>query len=353
MKALFMPGPSPSTVFVMAGLARALQLGGHGVLVAANDEAAELAADIGLPAVSVTSMASDHAARRRQDGSSGGPADGQVDSAAAEREALRELIRSWRPDVIVGAPLVIAAPGLAAEFGLPFVRHAWDTGEPDTVALDVADARIPWPDLDVEIAPPSLLPDPKPGAQFMRWMPGNRQSALEPWMYVRGERRRVCVTAGSRSAEDDGFRYVRRLVTAASASNVEIVIAAPEFLAARLREVLPGVLAGWIPLDVVASTCALVVHPAGGVTTMTAVRAGVPQLIAPMWDVPLATASLVCDFGAGAMVVPDSTDAVAAACEAMLSDRSYAQSACVLAREMAALPTPSDVVGVLEKVVSL
>jgi glycosyltransferase len=187
----------------------------------------------------------------------------------------------------------------------------------------------------------------------MRWFPGNRQRELEPWMYARPGRRRVCVTSGSRAARDSydhSYRFLRDTARAVAALDVELVIAAPEAVAADLRAEFPGVRAGWIPLDVVAPTCDLFVHHAGGFTSMTGMNAGLPQLLLPNGPLLVPAARRLADHGAAITLMPgeDTADTLAAACDELLTDPAYRDRAGGIAREIAGLPLPAEVVGVLE-----
>lgn len=178
---------------------------------------------------------------------------------------------------------------------MPYVRHAWDGANP--VQLDpyaneelqpelrqLGLNQLPEPAAFIDICPPSLRPPGMGRAQRMRWIPGNLQRKLEPWMYSRGSVRRICVTSGSRVSFSDSHDFLHALVENVASLEAEIVVAAPEDAAAKLRERLPGIRTGWIPLDVVAPTCDVIVHHGGGVTSMTAINAGTPQLAIPQWS---------------------------------------------------------------------
>jgi UDP:flavonoid glycosyltransferase YjiC (YdhE family) len=79
-------------------------------------------------------------------------------------------------------------------------------------------------------------------------------------MYSRPGRRRVCVTAGSRASLDQGLEFLSALVERVAGLGAETVIAAPDDVAAELARRRPGILAGWLPLDVVLGTCDAVAH---------------------------------------------------------------------------------------------
>jgi UDP:flavonoid glycosyltransferase YjiC (YdhE family) len=282
--------------------------------------------------------------------------------AAASLDPLLGLAEDWRPDLVVGGTLTYAAPLLAHRLGVPYVRQAWDIKdfdgidpganaelrpELDALGLD----RLPDPDLFVDVSPPSLRPHNAPPAQLMRWTPVNQQREVEPWMYTRGEQRRVVVTGGSRGLN---FDFVKEMVEKVSALGVEVVVAAPEELAAKLRDQIDGIRAGWIPLDVVAPTSDLIVHHAGGVTALTALHFGIPQLaVMESQDSASHGAALdrIAGLGAGLTLYPAefTAERVGAACRDLLDDPAYTQRSQALAQEMTKLPLPSEVVGVLEQ----
>ncbi|BBC30322.1 hypothetical protein SGFS_016160 [Streptomyces graminofaciens] len=376
MKVLFVAGPSPATVFGLASLASALRNAGHHVIMAATEELSSHVTGIGLPTVVVTDrtwqslITTDRAGRpvprmtrgvdseRRHHG-------GWFGRLAAESlPSLLEVSANWRPDLVVGGSMSYAAPLLAAHLGVPHVRQAWDTY--DTRGVDAYAARelapeldrlgmseLPEPELFIDVCPPSLrLPDAAP-AQSMRWIPGNRQEPLEPWMYTRDDRPRVCVTSGSReTAANQDFLY--RLVEDLATFDAEILVAAPEEAVSRLRGVTGRVRAGWMPLDVVAPTCDLVVHHGGGVTGLTAMNAGVAQLLLPRWDIFAASMRRTAQYGAARVLFPEDADreALPKACHELLEDPVHRESARALAAEIASLPGPAEVADVLESLVA-
>ncbi|GEC03472.1 dNTP-hexose glycosyl transferase [Streptomyces spinoverrucosus] len=375
MRILFLAGGSPATIFGLAPLATAARNAGHQVFLASTEEMMPVAAGAGLPGVPVTGRSiRDFMTTSRTGESLQWPEDPQEHihfigrgfgrMAADSLPALTELGRAWKADLVVGGMLCFAAPLAARHLGIPYVRQAWDTGEPPEVDGAAASVmgpelaelgldRLPEHDLYVDICPPSLRPADAFDAQPMRYIPGNGQRALEPWMYVPGERRRILVTAGSRVSRHQYFDYVRELARKVGALGTELLVAVPDDVADELTEGLRHVRAGWMPLDVVAPTCDLVVHHAGGGTALSAMNAGVPQLLIPNMPKLVPPSRRLVDFGA-ALMVPDgedSQDAVVAACEKILGDSSYRERSQALAAEIAGMPLPAQVVGALEDLV--
>ncbi|MFE1029941.1 nucleotide disphospho-sugar-binding domain-containing protein [Streptomyces sp. NPDC058818] len=373
MKILFIPGGSPATVFGLVPLAQALRGAGHDVLMASTEDMMPVVTGTGVPGIAVTPHDIWHYITKDREGNPKeipddlprqGPFVGRwfAQMGADGLPVLLDITRGWRPDLVVGGSMSYAAPLLAAHLGIPYVRQAWDTDDsnaqdrgaerelqPELRALGLS--RLPEPDLRIEICPPSLTPPEAPPARLMRWLPGNLQRGLEPWMFTRGDRRRVCVTAGSRATPERTFAFLRGLVENIAPLDVEIVVPAPDALAADLRAELDGVRTGWIPLDVLAPTCDLVVHHAGGATTMTTMNAGVPHLIIPEAVVFDAPARRIADFGAALVLSPAEAtpERVAEACGQLLSDPSFRERALELSREIATMPLPAEMVGPLEK----
>ncbi|MFF5113946.1 nucleotide disphospho-sugar-binding domain-containing protein [Streptosporangium sp. NPDC000509] len=282
--------------------------------------------------------------------------------AAASLDRLRTLITSWRPDILVCGPHAYAGPVLAAHFGLPCVRHLLtgtpadregthpgvdDELQPELCALGLD--RVPDFDLAIDIFPESIRPEGAP-VQPMRWTPVNEQRPLEPWMLAPGERRRVLMTAGSLATPTHGTGLLRNLVASLAELDVELVVAAPDEVGVLLRGERGVANAGWMPLDVVLPTCDLIVHHSGTMTALTAMHAGVPQLIIPQesrlidWARSLATRGVAITLPPG----EDTPDAVTRAAGDLLTDPVYAAGARSLADEIAAMPLPTDVLDVLK-----
>ncbi len=385
MRALFVVAGSKAAVFALTPFAWAMRNAGHEVFMAAAEDMMPTVAGVGLAAISVTDLPIRHFISTDRAGNRLEVPQDPVEQtplfigrwfgrlAAACMDTLRGLAEVWRPDVVIGGTLVYAAPLLAAELGVPYVRHAWDAMvATESTGIDPGAAEelrpelamlgldgLPEPDLFIDICPPSLRPQDAAPAQPMRWRPGNLQRRLEPWMYTRGTKPRVCVTSGSRVVREPGpylkaYEFLFDLASQVASLDVEVVVAVPDRVAAEVRAVLGDVRAGWIPLDVVAPTCDLMVHHGGGVTIMTAMNAGVPQLILHGPHVPrlhAARSNRVAEYGAAIALPPggDIIDRIPRLCADLLSDSAYAEHARALSMEIAALPSPGEVVGAVEK----
>lgn len=371
MRVLFVAGGSSATVFAIAPLATAMRNAGHQVIMAANDDLMTPITEIGIPAVSVSPLPIQHFVWSDRDGN-------QVRVPQDMREGLLHMGRSfarmglaaldgllalsedWRPDLVVGGAMSLGAPLLAGKLGVPYVRHAWDTialADLDQGAADELAAQgapdVPPAELFVDICPPSLRAVQVPKSRPMRWVPGNRQCTLERWMYTRDDAsHRMLLTAGTRSFMPGNVPFLRRLAEALARLDVEVLIAAPEDTADRLRPELGDVHIGWIPLDVVAPTCDLILHHGGGVTALTALNAGVPQLILARGAYVLAAAQSLEQAGAGRLLEADQDDAESTvkACVDVLSNPDYRARARAMAEQNARQPSVADMADSLEAI---
>nr|AXL05607.1 UDP:flavonoid glycosyltransferase YjiC, YdhE family [uncultured bacterium]AXL05623.1 UDP:flavonoid glycosyltransferase YjiC, YdhE family [uncultured bacterium] len=337
----------------------------------------EIITEVGLPAVPIT----DPDMNPRQIIAERGLARVPTDPVERERlsgqwysrleavtlDALLAFTKDWRPDVVIGGMNSYAAPLLAAHLDVPWVRHGWDIHDPRLLDAGANDElreelaavgldRIPEPDLFIEITPPSLRPQDAPAAQMMRWIPGNSQRRLEPWMYTRGAGPRIGVTVGTGVATYNQYDFLQGIVENVATLDAEVVVPVAEDAAPTLRERLgDNVRLGWLPLDIVAPTCDVLVHQSGGSTMMTALSVGVPQVLIPDPGLNRANemARRIVEAGAGLSLSPEeaTTDAIAKICQEIIDDPSYATAARALAQEIALLPLPSEVARRVEWVV--
>lgn len=379
MKYLFVAGEHPSACIALIPLASALREAGHEVFMAATAETVAAVESRGVPAFSVIASPMRHFIGCDREGNAAPvPVDpvGELRftggwtgrMAAACLPALVGFALDWRPDVAVGGTMSHAAGLLAARLGIPYVRHLWDAG--DTAEQDIgarAELReelerlglyaLPDPDLWIETRPPRLRGTPVAPAQEMRWAADGPPRTSEPWPRTRGSRPRVCVTLGTRLAPAcpdvaDGLLGALRTVTESLARlDVELVVEAPDAVGAALSAEFDGVRAGRFPPAAVARTCDVVVHPADPLTALTAIDAGVPQVLTPHSVRGVPMARRLAGIGAAIALPRDASDPVlvARACEEVLGAPRYARRAAELAAESEALPTPAEAVGRLEE----
>jgi UDP:flavonoid glycosyltransferase YjiC (YdhE family) len=302
---------------------------------------------------------------------------GQFGSVIAESQVddLVRLVRRWRPDVILHDGTQFAAPVVSAITGVPTVRYL--VGNPGMLRVDTAYGTEPVPeyvrlfetfgveprtepDAWLDVCPPSVQ-YPYPGdarVLRMRYVPYNGPGAVPDWLHRPASRPRVAVTWGVTEAELRGTQMVdacRLLLDAVTGLDVEPVVAISPTLRDLLGELPAGVRVGVsLPLHALLPTCAAVIHHAGPGTTMTSSACGVPQLMItkpPHYALPGAR---VAATGAGRHLLMEDLPAgeegvamIRREVAELLADPSYRENAERLRDEIAAQPSPTDVVAEL------
>lgn len=371
-----MGAPGAGLYLPTVPLAWALRAAGHDVIMANNGAAAQTLVHSGLPAVDVCpgrdAFAEFLAVSQRINQT---PADqprprgglGMFGEIMAE--GLLILGRQYHPDLIVGLLEQGAAPLIAAELGVPLVeqsvRLAWagrDTRAGhyrQTIADFLAPTRsrlgLPEPaaaEVIIDVRPPSMTARPVAGVWPMRYVPYNQARLIPDWARSAGSRPRVCVTMGSVLPTAGNLAGLSDLLGVLAHLEIEVVLAMGDIdlspagpLPANVRP------AGWMPLQVLLTTCAAIVHHGGAGTALTALAAGVPQLAIPRSaDQPENAAALV-QRGVAIAVQPAGATAgeVQAAVVALLAEPRYRKTAAAVRDEIAAQPSPARVAERLEE----
>lgn len=392
MKILFITTGSQATYYATAPLASAARNAGHQVMAAAHEPWVETAEAIGLPTFCYSAEPIRHFMAQATgkglqfpvdlgDEAMFGQGRGFARMGLAGVKTLLDLAKDWTPDVVVGNSQSYAAMLLAAHLKIPYVRQIEYLGIPITGIDPGAEAELRpemerlgvdgllEPDLLLDATPPSLRPSYAPTtAQHVRWIPSNPQRLLERWMYTRPEgRRRVLITSGFRSVmfRNPGWG-MSLLVSELSKLDCEVLVAASPGAAERYGAELGDARVGWIPLDVAATTCEMAIHHGGATTATTFIINSVPQLIIPenppeFWPNyhRKAIATAISEFGAGKMLWPraeapdkEPGEVIAAAAKELLTEPSYTERTQFLAKEIASLPSPAEIVPMLEALAS-
>ncbi|MER7917823.1 MULTISPECIES: nucleotide disphospho-sugar-binding domain-containing protein [unclassified Streptomyces] len=296
--------------------------------------------------------------------------------ADAQLDDLVALGRDWRADVVVHDGTQFAGPVAAEALGLPNVRYL--LGYPGQLRVDTSYgtdlvpefpplferfgvAPRPEPTAWLDPSPPSVQYPWAPDARVlnMRYVPYNGPGELPTWLNEPPARPRVCMTWGHTTAEWEGpalVGFIRRTIEAILALDVELVLVLSETLRDLLGEQPPGVrTAVGVPMNAVLPSCAAVVHHAGPGTTMAAAALGVPQLMITNHPHNAAMAARVAAAGAGRHLlieeVPEGTEETRAEVSGLLEKPSFREGAERLRAEIAAQPSPLDVVTRVEELV--
>lgn len=378
MRMLFLTGGGAAPVHATAPLAWAARTAGHDVLVGVPQENVDLVAGLGLPATIVTELGMGDAMLKDREGRwlpmpSGEESEmdfagrGFARLAAASLPGTRSVVEAWKPDVVIGGEYTLVAGLVAHRYDIPWVAQTWaiydrtdvdwrgalDELRPEAESVGLTD-DLRW-DMLVDVTPPSLRPAHADPCQPIRWTPGNSQVPLAPWMLTSDGRRRVVLTSGSRSmfVPTLGADFFRPLLQTPllRRDDVEVVVATSEAVAAQLREEFPGVRAGFVPLDVIAPTSDVVLHHGGGVTVMTLLNAGTPQVVLP--EIAASALPLAPVDAAGASLTLGGSTAPTADLEAalgrVLDDASFGARAKEISAEIATLPPAHDVVSTISE----
>ncbi|MEV6116056.1 glycosyltransferase [Streptomyces sp. NPDC052109] len=270
--------------------------------------------------------------------------------SAGTLDGLVEVGLRWQPDLVVFESMQGGGPLVAALLGVPAVEHpigfARGPQVVDALAAYLAGdyarygVRPPRRSTALDVSPPSMGIGPAYGRP-MRYVPFNGGGLVGDWLAPRTGRPRIAVTLGTVLPEQGPGGFAPVIETAARL-DAEFLLTAEH---ARLAEYgpLPDNVrgCGYVPLRVLLESCDALVHHGGSSTTLTALDAGVPQLVLPHMSDHFINAEAVRRRGCG--VVVEDTTAVADALGATLGDLALGAAAREVRAEMAALPAPAQV----------
>jgi hypothetical protein len=293
--------------------------------------------------------------------------------AESQLDDLIAFGRAWKPDLIIHDGTQFAGPVAASALGVPNARYL--LGYPGQLRVDTCYGPEPVPEYvelfkkfgaEQRIEPTAWIDPCPPSVQYaqadnvlpMRYVPYNGPGVIPDWLREPPSRPRVCVSWGHTTAEWEGKSVrdlVQEAINAVDGLDVELVLA----LSPTLRDLLGELPKGTrtvvrLPIHTLLPTCAAVVHHCGPGTAMTAAASGVPQLMITNHPHNGAIAARIAATGAGRHVLADDVTGVAHIRDevaTLLEKPSYREDAGRLAQEIAAAPSPLDVVARLERLV--
>ncbi|GHE70899.1 glycosyl transferase [Streptomyces longispororuber] len=398
MRVLFATWTGSSHLLPMVPLAWAARAAGHDVRMAAPPSCTDAVVGAGLTAVPVGRDVSREELARRTEGlaawlgekapwprdwarspeTAGGEvaavyralAEKQFVVADAMVDDLLAFARHWHPDVIVHDSVCYAATVVGAVLGVPAFSHMFGspmitrnelqdmTGDPlpgyaalfERFGAEPPRGPAGW----IDPCPPELRWPADVERTDIRFVPYNGSGAVEPaWLREPKRRPRVCLTWGLTAAQvrpermPEAFEQTLKAVTAL---DVDVVLAVTAAHRGLLGSLPPRVrVAENIPFSLLLPECDALIHHGGTGTGLTAVAAGVPQLMFPLAPVLAAFAERVDAAGAGIMLDPyraSEAPTVEAALRTLLAEPARARTAAVRAG-MTALPAPADVLSLL------
>nr|BAQ21941.1 putative Glycosyl transferase [Streptomyces versipellis] len=304
--------------------------------------------------------------------------DGQIKVAEAMADELVAYMRHWQPDLVVADPLVLAAPLAGAAVGVPLVHYMW---APDILRqqLNFPGLGTPvteWPEellqlfarhgadpcaepaiATVDPCPPSLQVDGVPNRIPFRCVPYNASGVEPDWVSggSADRARRICVTWGTTASLRGGVEgsVIPKIVESVAGPDREVVLALAESEWARLGDLPDGVrLVAGLPLHVLLPSCDAIVHQGGGGALLAAAYSGVPQVTLPATPDARLNVSLLAATGAGTtLAVEADTVDIREAVSSVLTGSGPREAADRLREEILTLPSPAELVPVLEKLI--
>ena len=373
VRAMFVASPMVGHVQPVVPLALAMRAAGHDVVLATGPEGVAAGRSCGLevrdvapglrigPLFGGQAMAHPLQARRAASGEEREPGFvGVLFAAVGARMAdgLAALADEWLPDLVVAETLAAIGALAAGRRGVPLVLVNMTLFDADQLFAVTAARlgptarrhgvhRLPAPAEVLAVAPPSLVGLQR--TRRMRFTPVTRDGAVPEDLTRPGARPRIIV---GRSTVPDPLpdRLMSCVVSAAAGADVEVVLARPDKRVLR-RPLPPNVrTTDFLPFPTVFPAAAGAVHHGGAGTTLTALAAGIPQLLVPGTGDRTVNSELVAARGAG-LAVP-AKQITAATLERLIGDPGLAAAARAVAAEIAAMPPPADLVDPLVELVS-
>jgi UDP:flavonoid glycosyltransferase YjiC (YdhE family) len=344
-------------------LARTFRDAGHDVLFATAQDGVGAAVKAGLPARDVAPgvnvmrlffralLPHPGVMRREMAGTGSLDAVELTFPRLAERMAdgAAALADEWRPDLVLHEGLAALGALVAARRGVPSVlvdALIFDGGDLfravarhlDGVARRYGLGAVPEPADTVVAIPPSLA-GARPGRP-MRYVPatGGDGAAALPTSGARP----VVLVSRSTVSDPRPDPMMSRVAAAAEHAAVDVVLVRPDRAVAR-RALPPNVTTtDWVPFADVLPRVAGIVHHGGAGSVMTALAAGVPQVVVPGAGDRAVHARLVADRGAG-LAVP-AKEITGAVLERLVEDDGLKKASSQVAAEIAAMPPPAELV---------
>ncbi|MFJ5544849.1 nucleotide disphospho-sugar-binding domain-containing protein [Micromonospora chalcea] len=364
MRVLFMPGPAIGHAFPLVPLGWAFRAAGHEVVfVTAGDALA--VARAGLPVLDAVPgrTTSDMQAQFIRDVPRLFEPIG-ADPIGEMEERKPYIVSAWdpfvdahvalgewvQPDLVVYDPIFAVGPVVAARLKVPAVAHSLGLARftpdllrelPGAVAMRRHGVTLPEGIRTVDIAPPSLV-EGGPADISMRYVPYNGGGVLPEWLREPAARPRIAVTFGTLGGPDRFAAGIARVLAAAPGLDAEFVLAIGE--SAAPPDLPPNVrTTGWVPLNQLLRGCAAAIHHGGDGTTLTCAALGVRQLVLPGSPDELVTGELLRARGL-AHVLGSVDELDAAAIGRLLTDAELGRVTGEVRAEIAALPSPAEVV---------
>jgi UDP:flavonoid glycosyltransferase YjiC (YdhE family) len=380
MRVLFSSTWGFGHTFPMVPLARAFVAAGHQVRWAANQPACGAVAAAGLEVVQAGLDTAGVAAVESRLGVEAGALLPQDRAAFAFPTMfgawvapimlpdLLDVAKRWNPDLLIHEQGELATPLVGALLGIPVVTHSFGGAVPlDLVTAAGVQLTELWGDHGLAV--PMYAGCFADG--YLDICPSSVQSVSLAHVRARQPLRPECYAGEAGGplpsmVTIDDPRPLVYLTLGTVRAAAPVLIAAIQGLAALPVRVLVAVgpsgdpdalgavpgnveVARWVQQSEVLKHASLVVSHAGSGTFLGCLERGLPQLCLPQAADQFRNATGAISSGVGLVLVPTdaSAEAIQQAASALLGQGSFSSAAAGVAAEIAAMPSPAKVVGVL------
>jgi UDP:flavonoid glycosyltransferase YjiC (YdhE family) len=299
---------------------------------------------------------------------------GRIDAQAA-LPALLDIVREWRPHVIVRESAELASVVAAERFGIPHVHvcigmHEVAARFAEAISAPLQElgrkAALTGHDLTDALAAETVLslipealdcpsrPVPPEARAFRRFrQPLPAASHDRPPAWGNPDLPLLYVTFGSVAGSLAPFAGVfREALDALATLDAHVVMTTGRTFDISSLGPVPdnALVVPWLPQEQVLAHAAALLGHGGLGTTLGAVAAGVPQVVAPLFSFDqVVNGDHVASVGAGLVVEPGPTAVTRAAGEiaSVMGTESYAQSARRMATAVRDLPPAAAAVRLL------
>ena len=281
-----------------------------------------------------------------------------------------EQCERFRPDLVVYEAMFTGTGVAASALGIPALAYAIALATfiyRPLHASTVGYQRNAWlqrdrtpPDGDDLLAAalinpvPPTLRQPNDGTATIPIRPEAYNEAtaeVPPWLAETPTRPRVYLTLGTVSF--GAVEVLSRAIAETAALDVDLLVTVgPEGEPSALGAVPDNVhVERFVAQSAVLPLVDLIVHHGGTGTVLSALEVGLPQLLLPQGADQFFNAEILTEAGAGRGLPNDAQQpgAIGEAVQALLGDASERRTAAKLRDEIAAMPSPADVVPELVK----
>ena len=293
---------------------------------------------------------------------------GAIDAPPMYRD-LRELVREWKPGILIHETAELAGGIVAEAAGIRHVEHSFGTLLPQVIITQVIDAVTPLledagvthPGISgsgrapyLDIVPPTLQSTEQrqvASRQFLRPVPFDAagDDSLPSWIGDLPERPTIYATLGTVNNREthvfrailEGLRDEDYNLIVTVGKNIDPEIYGPQPDNVHVEH--------YIPQSQLLIHCDAVVTHGGSGSTLASLGHGLPMLILPRAADQFFNAERCLKVGAALRLMPDEVtpEAIRGAMTELLADPSYVAKASHIQDEIEAMPGPAEVVAVL------